>query len=66
MQYYVGCSGWSYVAWQGPLYPRCLEQTKWLQHYAGIFDFVEIDSTFYSMPNPPRSKEMGEKYSSRL
>ena len=34
-----------------------MEQTKWLQHYASIFDFVEIDSTFYSIPSPFRVKK---------
>lgn len=48
---YIGCSGWSYTAWQGPFYPRGLEQTKWLSHYSTIFDFVEVDSTFYSIPS---------------
>jgi uncharacterized protein YecE (DUF72 family) len=25
LQYYVGCSGWSYSAWQGPFYPANLD-----------------------------------------
>ena len=54
---YVGCSGWSYTAWQGSFYPRGLEQTKWLSHYAENFDYVEIDSTFYSIPSPFRVKK---------
>jgi uncharacterized protein YecE (DUF72 family) len=48
---YVGCSGWSYSSWQGPFYPKGLEQSRWLQYYSRVFDYVEIDSTFYSIPS---------------
>ena len=51
MQYYVGCSGWSYSAWQGPFYPVNIESSQWLNYYAHIFDYVELDSSFYRMPN---------------
>ena len=51
MQYYIGCSGWSYSAWQGPFYPINIENNEWLNYYSRIFDYVEIDSSFYAMPN---------------
>jgi uncharacterized protein YecE (DUF72 family) len=51
VQYYIGCSGWSYSAWQGPFYPINIENNEWLNYYSRIFDYVEIDSSFYSMPN---------------
>jgi uncharacterized protein YecE (DUF72 family) len=51
VQYYIGCSGWSYSAWQGPFYPSNIENNEWLSYYAHIFDYVEIDSSFYRMPN---------------
>jgi uncharacterized protein YecE (DUF72 family) len=54
---YIGCSGWSYTPWVGPFYPQGLPQTEWLKHYASIFDFVEVDSTFYSIPSPFRVKK---------
>ena len=52
MQYYIGCSGWSYSAWQ-PFYPSNLDSTSsdWLKFYASIFNYVEIDSSFYKTPN---------------
>ena len=52
MQYHIGCSGWSYSSWQGPFYPHNIENSQWLSYYSKVFDFVEIDSTFYRMPNP--------------
>ena len=51
MKFYVGCSGWSYTAWQGPFYPSNMDNSKWLEHYSKVFDYVEIDSSFYRIPN---------------
>ena len=51
MQYHIGCSGWSYTSWLGPFYPSKLENTDWLRYYSQVFDYVEIDSSFYRMPN---------------
>ena len=51
MQYHVGCSGWSYTSWQGPFYPQNLMNSGWLNYYSHVFDYVEIDSSFYRIPN---------------
>ena len=51
LQYYIGCSGWSYISWQGPFYPKDIENSKWLNFYSKVFNYVEIDSTFYRIPN---------------
>jgi uncharacterized protein YecE (DUF72 family) len=51
LQYRIGCSGWSYSAWKGPFYPSNLESSDWLRFYSQIFDYVEIDSSFYRIPN---------------
>ena len=51
MKYYVGCSGWSYSSWQGPFYPKDIENSKWLKYYSKVFNYVEIDSSFYRIPN---------------
>jgi uncharacterized protein YecE (DUF72 family) len=48
---YVGCSGWSYDAWLGHFYPARLSPDGWLRYYSRVFDYVEIDSTFYKVPN---------------
>jgi uncharacterized protein YecE (DUF72 family) len=48
---YVGCSGFSYSSWVGPFYPKGTPQNKYLAHYATVFDYVEIDSSFYRIPN---------------
>lgn len=51
MQTYIGCSGWSYDVWDGHFYPKKLPAARMLQYYSQIFDFVEIDSSFYRIPN---------------
>jgi len=52
LQLYIGCSGWSYSAWEGHFYPKGRESKKYLKYYSKVFDFVEIDSSFYQMPDP--------------
>ena len=47
----MGCSGWSYTSWQGPFYPTNIENSGWLKYYSHVFDYVEIDSSFYTIPN---------------
>ena len=61
LEHYIGCSGWSYDEWKGSFYPNELENKYWLSYYSQIFDFVEIDSTFYRMP----SKFMVNNWSKR-
>jgi uncharacterized protein YecE (DUF72 family) len=61
LQYHIGCSGWSYSAWLGPFYPSKLENSDWLRYYSQIFDYVEIDSSFYRMPNKYMVKNWATK-----
>ncbi len=48
----VGCSGWSYDDWRGPVYPPELKPKQWFAAYAALFDTVEINSSFYRLPSP--------------
>jgi uncharacterized protein YecE (DUF72 family) len=47
----VGCSGWSYKDWRGGVYPADLPPRRWLDHYQGLFDTVELNATFYRLPS---------------
>jgi uncharacterized protein YecE (DUF72 family) len=47
----VGCSGWSYKDWVGPFYPRDMAAKDYLKFYSKVFDCVEVDSSFYRIPN---------------
>jgi uncharacterized protein YecE (DUF72 family) len=46
----VGCSGWNYSHWREVVYRKGLPQSRWLEHYATLFDTVEVNSTFYRLP----------------
>jgi uncharacterized protein YecE (DUF72 family) len=46
----VGCSGWNYASWRGRFYPSNLPASRWLEYYATRFDTVEINNTFYRLP----------------
>ena len=48
----VGTSSWSSKDWVGEFYPRGLESRRFIEHYGTVYDTVEIDSTFYGVPNP--------------
>jgi uncharacterized protein YecE (DUF72 family) len=46
----VGCSGWNYKSWRGRFYPLNLPSDRWLEFYAARFDTVEVNNTFYRLP----------------
>jgi uncharacterized protein YecE (DUF72 family) len=46
----IGCSGWNYAHWREVVYPKGLPSSRWLEHYATLFDTVEVNSTFYRLP----------------
>jgi uncharacterized protein YecE (DUF72 family) len=50
---HVGCSGWNYPHWREIVYPRGLPARRWLEHYATLFDTVEVNTTFYRLAKPP-------------
>ena len=47
----IGTCAWSFPDWRGTFYPSELPESEWLQFYARYLPAVEIDSTFYSVPN---------------
>jgi uncharacterized protein YecE (DUF72 family) len=47
----VGCSGWNYKTWRTAFYPKGLPVDRWLEFYASHFDTVEINNTFYRLPD---------------
>jgi len=51
MQMFVGTSGYSYKEWKGSFYPEKISAGEMLRFYAGRFRTVEINNTFYRMPD---------------
>jgi uncharacterized protein YecE (DUF72 family) len=46
----IGTSGWEYRHWAGDFYPADLRRDRWLEHYAANFDTVELNNSFYRLP----------------
>jgi uncharacterized protein YecE (DUF72 family) len=51
MASWIGTSGYAYPEWRGSFYPEKMPTTKMLPYYAERFTTVEINNTFYRMPN---------------
>jgi uncharacterized protein YecE (DUF72 family) len=47
----IGTSGWNYGHWLGTFYPKGTRQRDLLAVYAERFETVEINRTFYSLPD---------------
>lgn len=58
---YVGTCGFSYKDWIGTFYPGTIRQSEMLPYYAGCFDAVEIDSSYYGVPQPQTVARMNER-----
>jgi uncharacterized protein YecE (DUF72 family) len=48
----IGCSGWNYASWRDSVYEG-RPARLWLEHYARLFDTVEVNNTFYRLPARP-------------
>jgi uncharacterized protein YecE (DUF72 family) len=46
----IGTSGWQYAHWSGDFYPRELPSARWFEFYARHFDTVELNTSFYRLP----------------
>jgi uncharacterized protein YecE (DUF72 family) len=49
---HVGTSGYSYKEWKGSFYPEKIPAKEMLRYYSGRLSTVEINATFYRMPQP--------------
>jgi uncharacterized protein YecE (DUF72 family) len=48
---HVGTIGWSYNFWKGNFYPDKTASKDFLAYYSTKFNTVEVDNTFYRIPN---------------
>jgi uncharacterized protein YecE (DUF72 family) len=47
---WIGTSGWHYKHWIGNFYPKGLPSSRMLSQYILSFDTVELNNTFYKLP----------------
>ena len=52
MTLYAGTSGYSYKEWKGSFYPENISAKDMLAYYATHFQAVELNNTFYRLPQP--------------
>jgi uncharacterized protein YecE (DUF72 family) len=52
----VGPAGWSYVDWEGVVYPKHGSRFDQLAYLASFFDTIEINSPFYRIPPASHAK----------
>lgn len=57
MAVHIGTSGWQYRHWKRAFYPEGLPQSAWLEHYSERFATVEVNNTFYRLPEAKTFEE---------
>lgn len=60
-EFRVGTSGWHYEHWREIFYPSALKREEWLRYYARRFDTVEINNSFYRLPDRSAFAAWAEK-----
>ncbi|MFC1850131.1 DUF72 domain-containing protein [candidate division CSSED10-310 bacterium] len=57
----IGTSGYSYTDWKGTFYPKTIKSHEMLTYYARFFECVEINFTYYRLPQASQFVSMIEK-----
>ena len=64
---YVGTSGWNYKHWwNNEFYPKELKSSQWLEFFAEHFDSVEINNSFYRLPQEETFKNWRKRVPDRF
>lgn len=57
----IGTSGFSYDDWKGAFYPPDMARKDFLEFYAGHFKALELNFSYYRIPEASRSRQMLER-----
>lgn len=57
----IGTQGWNYAAWIGPFYPLGTKSNEFLSIYSRAFRVVEVDSSFYAIPDERAVRAWAER-----
>lgn len=63
---YIGTSGYDYPEWKGILYPHELPRDQFLTFYAEHFNALEINYTYYGMPDEYQMASMIKRSGGKL
>jgi uncharacterized protein YecE (DUF72 family) len=61
MNILVGTSGFAYKEWKGKFYPKDLPASEMLAYYSQRFRTVELNNTFYRMPQRSAMQALAEE-----
>jgi uncharacterized protein YecE (DUF72 family) len=56
-RWHTGLTGWREQAWKGDIYPITCRPDQFLPLYAGSFNCVELNPTYYHPPSPDRVRQ---------
>lgn len=59
-RFYCGACGWNYPHWKETFYAG-VKQKDWLAHYSTQFDTVEINNSFYRLPETKTFEQWRDK-----
>ncbi|HYW93952.1 MAG TPA: DUF72 domain-containing protein [Bacteroidales bacterium] len=59
--YFIGTSGFHYKSWRETFYPANLAEKDWLPFYADRFNSVEINNSFYRLPEKKTLAEWNDQ-----
>lgn len=62
----IGTSGFSYDDWKGEFYPKDLDRKDYLEYYAFQFRVLELNFSYYRIPEARQTQEMVAKSRGRL
>jgi len=65
-QLHIGTSGWHYRHWTGAFYPEGMDRRSMLDFYANHLDSVEINHSFYRLPEIATLQKWRETVSGRF
>jgi uncharacterized protein YecE (DUF72 family) len=62
----IGTSGFDYEDWRGPFYPEQLPRREFLAYYATHFDALELNFSYYRMPEERQLASMVRRTEGRV
>ncbi|MBN1627524.1 MAG: DUF72 domain-containing protein [Deltaproteobacteria bacterium] len=62
----IGTSGFYYDDWKGVFYPDDLPSREYLSYYSGRFKILELNFSYYKIPDARQSRQMIEKSEGRV
>ena len=61
MEWNIGCSGYHHPEWKRIFYPEDIAHRKWFEYYANHFNTLELNVTYYKLPQVESLKRWYER-----